>query len=57
MKSKEQIESKIKELDKERLDYISQRDKAKFTSIEAEVAHNLVVIKAMQMRILEWCLE
>ena len=57
MKSKEQIESKIKKLDKERLDYISQRDIAKFTSIEAEIAHNLVVIKAMQMQILEWCLE
>lgn len=57
MKSKEQIESKIKELDAERLKYIEQRDKAKFTSIDAEVSHNLVVIKAMQMQILEWCLE
>lgn len=57
MKSKEQIESKIKELDTERLKYIEQRDKAKLTSIESEVSHNLVVIKAMQMQILEWCLE
>lgn len=57
MKSREQIESKIKELDSERLKYIEQRDKAKFTSIEAEISHNLVVIKAMQMQILEWCLE
>lgn len=57
MKNKQEIEQKIKELDKERLDFIEQRDKAKLCSIEAEVSHNLVVIKAMQMQILEWCLE
>ena len=57
MKSKQEIEQKIKELDKERLEFIEQRDKAKFCSIDAEISHNLVVIKAMQMQILEWCLE
>lgn len=57
MKSKEQIESKIRGLNAERLKYIEQKGKAKFTSIEAELYHNLVVIKTMQMQILEWCLE
>lgn len=57
MKNKQEIEQKIKELDKERLDFIEQRDKAKLCSIEAEISHNLVVIKAMQMQILEWCLK
>ena len=57
MKTKQEIEQKIKELDKERLDFIEQRDKAKLCSIEAEISHNLVVIKAMQMQILEWCLK
>lgn len=57
MKNKQEIEQKIKELNKERLDFIKQRDEAKMCSIEAEVSHNLVVIKAMQMQILEWCLE
>ena len=57
MKSKQEIEQKIKELDKERLDFIEQRNKAKPCSIDAEISHNLVVIKAMQMQILEWCLE
>ncbi len=57
MKNKQEIKLKIKELDKERLDLIEQRDKAKMLSIEAEVSHNLVVIKVMQMQILEWCLE
>lgn len=57
MKTKQEIEQKIKELDKERLEFIEQRDKAKLCSIEAEVSHNLVVIKAMQMQILEWRLK
>lgn len=57
MKSKHEIEKKIKELDQERLEFIEQRDRAKLCSIEAEISHNLVVIKAMQMNILEWCLE
>ena len=57
MKSKEEIEQKIKELNKERLKFIEQRDKAKLCSIDAEISHNLVVIKAMQMQILEWCLK
>lgn len=57
MKTKQEIEQKIKELDKERLEFIEQRDKAKLCSIEAEISHNLVVIKAMQMQILEWCLK
>ena len=57
MKSKREIEQKIKELDRERLEFIEQRDKAKLCSIKAEISHNLVVIKAMQMQILEWCLE
>ena len=57
MKTKQEIEKKIKELDKERLEFIEQRDKAKLCSIDAEISHNLVVIKAMQMQILEWCLK
>ena len=57
MKTKQQIEKKLKELDVERLAFIEQRNKAKFCSIEAEISHNLVVIKAMQMQILEWCLK
>ena len=57
MRTKQEIEQKIKELDKERLEFIKQRDKAKFCSIDAEINHNLVVIKAMQMQILEWCLK
>ena len=57
MKSKQEIEKKLKELDKERLDFIEQRNKAKSCSIDAEISHNLVIIKAMQMQILEWCLE
>lgn len=57
MKTKQEIEQKIKELDKERLEFIEQRNKAKLCSIEAEISHNLVVIKAMQMQILEWCLK
>ena len=57
MKSKQEIEQKIKELDKERLEFIEQRDRAKLCSIESEISHNLVVIKAMQMDILEWCLK
>lgn len=57
MKSKQEIKQKIKELDKERLDFIKQRNNAKPYSIDAEISHNLVVIKAMQIQILEWCLE
>lgn len=57
MKTKQEIEQKIKELDKERLEFIEHRNKAKLCSIEAEISHNLVVIKAMQMQILEWCLK
>lgn len=57
MRTKQEIEQKIKELDKERLEFIEQRDKAEFCSIDAQINHNLVVIKAMQMQILEWCLK
>ena len=57
MKTKQEIEKKIKELDKERLDFIKQRDEARPCSIDAEISHNLVVIKAMQMQILEWVLK
>lgn len=57
VKTKQDIEEKIKELDVDRLYYIEKRDKAKFCSVDAEVSHNLVVIKAMQMQILEWCLK
>lgn len=57
MKTKQEIEEKIKELDVERLSYIEERDKAKFCSVDAEVSHNIVVIKAMQKQILELCLK
>lgn len=57
MKTKQEIEQKIKELDKERLEFIEQRDRAKPCSIESEISHNLVVVKAMQKDILEWCLK
>lgn len=57
MKSKQEIEQKIKELDKERLDFIKKRNNAKPCSIDAEISHNLVVIKVMQIKILEWCLK
>lgn len=56
MKTKEQILEKIERLNKMRLIELKNRDSAK-DNIESSVAHNLVVIYAMQQEALEWVLE
>lgn len=55
MKTKQEIELKIKELDEKRIKAIHQRDTA-VNELNHNVGHNLVVTYVMQQEILNWVL-
>lgn len=56
MKNEFDINTEIARLDKLRLQEIGNRDNAK-TEMEHNVAHNLVLVYAMQIQKLEWVLD
>jgi hypothetical protein len=56
VKNEFDINTEIARLDKLRLQEISNRENAK-TEMEHNVAHNLVLVYAMQIQKLEWVIE
>ena len=56
MKTVKDIKKKIAELDSARINAINDRENGK-TETDRAVAHNLVLVYAMQSSILEWVIE